>query len=68
MAGHRTLLWIGDPGSPGPNVVPINDMDVRVLKSLYIPGVTYALGVAAARVAGVGGGRPGAPSSSTKER
>ncbi|KAF8471352.1 hypothetical protein DFH94DRAFT_696583 [Russula ochroleuca] len=52
MAGHRTLLWIGDPGSPGPNVVPINDMDVRVLKSLYIPGVTYALGVAAARVAG----------------
>ena len=31
-------LRAGTPGSPGPNLVSISDMDVRTLKSLYTPG------------------------------
>jgi hypothetical protein len=54
-------LRMGNPGSPGPSVVSISDMDVRALKSLYNPGAV------AAGAAGVGGGRPGSPSSPTKD-
>ena len=54
-------LRMGNPGSPGPSVVSISDMDVRALKSLYTPGAV------AAGAAGVGGGRPGSPSSPTKD-
>ena len=32
------VVGAGAPGSPGPNVVSISDMDVRALKGLYTPG------------------------------
>jgi hypothetical protein len=46
---------MGNPGSPGPNVVSISDMDVRALKTLYTPGAVAT------------GGRPSSPSSPTKD-
>ena len=32
------VVGAGAPGSPGPSLVSISDMDVRVLKGLYTPG------------------------------
>ena len=56
---------MGNQGSPSPTVVSISDMDVRALKTLYTPGGAYASGAVAA--AGAGAGRPGSPSSPTKD-
>ena len=55
-------LRMGVPGSPAQTTVSISDMDVRALKSLYTPSGGYA-----PSGAGVNGGRPGSPSSPTKD-
>ena len=55
----------GAPGSPGPNVVSISDMDVHALKSLHTPGSananTNGSGASAAVAPNAGPGTPGSP-------